>query len=591
MSGDNGLLDAGILIVDDRDANVKLLEYLLQGAGYRCVSATHDPYAVCQLHSTHHYDLILLDLQMPGMDGFQVMNALKDMEHGSYAPVMAITVQADYKLRALAAGAQDFIVKPFEAAELLSRVHNMLEVRLKYRQLEKTVNTLQSFALYDALTGLANRRLLLDRLQQSRLASERTRSHCALMFLDIDRFKQLNDTLGHDVGDVLLRQVSQRLLPCVQEGDCVSRFGGDEFVVLLNALGHESAEAEAQARKVANKMLDALSQTYDLNDHAYDSTLSAGVVVFLGDQEPVSDLLRKADLAMYRAKSQGRNIMCLFDQQMLLELQAHETLAVDMRQGLLDEEFVLHCQIQLNAQGRAVGAEAQVLWHHARQGLMSADTFMGLAEESGMVLPLGRWALQAACQQLLAWAQDPQTAALTLAVNIGASQLAQADFADSVASVLAQTGAPAAQLILVLAEGALVNDVEAVILKMNTLRALGVGFCLDDFRVGVPSLAHLKRLPLVQLKIGRHMVQAVLIDESVAVIARAILALGFSLGVPGLAEGISTAAQRHFFVGLGCQVFQGDFFGAAAAPADMLAQYQHKWLGNANTNVNPQVQP
>lgn len=581
MATSKHLFDARILIVDDREANVKLLEYLLQGAGYRCVSSTHDPYAVCDLHSTHHYDLILLDLQMPGMDGFQVMTALKEIEQSSYAPVLAVTVQADYKLRALAAGAQDFMVKPFEAAELLSRVHNMLEVRLKYRQLEKTVNKLESFALYDALTGLANRRLLLDRLQLSRVASEQTRSHCALMFLDIDRFKQLNDTLGHDVGDVLLRQVSQRLLPCVQEGDCVSRFGGDEFVVLLNALSHESAEAETQARSVANKMLDALSQTYNLNGHAYDSTLSAGVVVFLGDEEPVGDLLRKADLAMYRAKSLGRNTMCLFDQQMLRELQAHEALAVDMRQGLVNQDFELHCQIQLNAKGRAVGAEAKVLWRHASHGLMHSDAFMGLAEESGMVLPLGRWVLQAVCQQLLVWSRQPETAALTLAVNIGASQLAQSDFAETVAGVLAQTGAPAAQLILVLTEGALANDVEAVILKMNALRALGVGFCLDDFRVGVPSLAHLKRLPLVQLKMGRHMVQAVLTDESVAVIARAILALGFSLGVPGLAEGVITAAQRRFFVGLGCQVFQGDFFGTAAAPADMLAHYQQKWLTHA----------
>jgi diguanylate cyclase (GGDEF)-like protein len=422
--------------------------------------------------------------------------------------------------------------------------------------------------------------MLLDRLQQSRASSEETHSHCALMFLDIDRFKQLNDTLGHEVGDILLRQVSQRLLTCVRAGDCVSRFGGDEFVVLLNDLGPDPVQAETRARDVANQMLQVLSQTYNLNNHAYDSTLSAGVVVFLGGQEPVGDLLRKADLAMYRAKSQGRNTMCLFDQQMLLELRAHETLAADMRQGLVKEEFVLHCQIQLNAQGRAVGAEAHVLWRHASQGLMSAENFMGLAEESGTVLPLGKWVLQAACLQLVAWAQNPQTAALTLAVNLGASQLAQADFAETVTNVLKQTGAPAAKLILVLTEGALVNDVEGVIAKMNALKILGVGFCLDDFGVGFPSLAYLKRLPLVQLKMGRLMVQAVLTDESVAVIARAILALGFSLGVPGLAEGVSTAAQRRFFVGLGCQVFQGEFFGAPAAPADMLAQYEQKWLTN-----------
>jgi len=570
--------DADILIVDDREPNVKLLEYLLRGAGYQHVSSTRDPHAVCELHANHHYDLILLDLQMPGMDGFQVMNALKDMDRRGYAPVLAITVHADYKLRALAAGAQDFMVKPFEPAELLIRIRNMLEVRLKYRQLEKTVNQLESFALHDALTGLANRRLLLDRLRRSQMSGDHACSHCALMFLDIDHFKQLNDTLGHDVGDVLLRQVSQRLLTCVREGDCVARFGGDEFVVLLNALGQEPAEAQSLAHSMAQKMLHVLSQTYSLNEHAYDSTLSAGVVVFMGEQELAGDLLKKADLAMYRAKSRGRNNACFFDQEMLNELQIHDTLAQDMRLGLERREFALQYQIQIDAQGKAVGAEALVCWHHGRHGLMSAASFMDMAEESGMILPLGLWVLEAACHQLLAWAHDPQTANWTLAVNIGASQLVPADFAASVASVLQQTAAPAQRLILVLTEGALVNDVEDAIVKMNALRRLGVGFCLGEFGVGFPSLAYLKRLPLVQVRINRGMVQAVLTDESVAVVARAILALGASLGVPGLAQGVATAAQRRFFADLGCQAFQGDFFGDVAWPAEMLAQYQHKWL-------------
>lgn len=307
------ILEAHILLVDDLAANLVLLEQVLRGAGYQHLTFTQDPYAVCELHRIHDYDLILLDLQMPGMNGFEVMKGLRRMDPGGYAPVLAITAQPEHKLHALKAGARDFIAKPFNLTELTSRIHNLVEVRLLYKKLEQTVDTLASFALHDALTGLPNRRLLLDRLAQSRSTSARTRHHAALMFLDIDHFKQINDTLGHDAGDALLTQMSGRLLSCARKGDTVARFGGDEFVLLVDALSSQAPEAATQARGIAQKILHALQQPYCLNGHACNSSLSVGILIFRGDAEPVDELLKKADLAMYQAKSKGRNRLFFYD--------------------------------------------------------------------------------------------------------------------------------------------------------------------------------------------------------------------------------------------------------------------------------------
>jgi diguanylate cyclase (GGDEF)-like protein len=307
------ILAARILIVDDNESNVELLTQLLCDAGYHNLTATRDPFAVCDMHRTNPYDLILLDLQMPGMDGFEVMQGLQQMQTHGYLPILVVTAQPGHKLRALSSGAKDFIAKPFDVLEVKTRIHNMLEVRLLYKQLEQAVSTLKSFALHDPLTNLPNRRLLMDRLHQARLASARSQHHCALMFLDVDHFKQLNDTLGHDMGDLLLQQISERLVACAREGDSVARFGGDEFVVLLDGLSRQPGEAAAQAAVIAQKMLDALGRTYHLGAHDHDTSLSIGVVIFLGELEATGDLLKKADLAMYQAKSAGRHAVRFFD--------------------------------------------------------------------------------------------------------------------------------------------------------------------------------------------------------------------------------------------------------------------------------------
>jgi diguanylate cyclase (GGDEF)-like protein len=393
------------------------------------------------------------------------------------------------------------------------------------------------------------------------------------MFMDIDYFKQLNDTLGHDVGDLLLQQVAARAQTCVRAADSVARFGGDEFVVLLDALSPQPLEAIRQAQVIAQQMLQALGATYTLHEQSYDSTMSIGLVVFQGDTGPVGELLKMADLAMYHAKSLGRNRVCVFDPSMQSAGLAHDALATDMRRAMNADEFVLHYQIQVNLQGVPVGAEALLRWNHPDRGLMMPGEFLPLAENTGMILQLGEWALEAACKQVQMWAKSATTATWTLAVNISACQVAQADFVSRVSAVLDRTGAPPERLRLEITEATLLHDVEDVIAKVQTLKAKGLAFCLDDFGAGFAALAYLKRLPMVQIKVDQVVVQGVLEDVGLAVIARAIVALGASQRLPVIAEGVETVAQRDFFAKLGCNAFQGRLFGPPALPLVMHADY------------------
>ena len=300
------ILDASILIVDDQAANVQLLEEMLREAGYRCIASTMDPNAVCALHRANHYDLILLDLQMPGMDGFQVMEGLKEIEIDGYLPVLVITAQPGHKLRALNAGAKDFISKPFDLMEARMRIHNMLEVRLLYKHLEQYSLALESFALHDTLTGLPNRRLLFDRLALAIAHARRNSGAMAVMCLDLDGFKHINDTMGHDAGDALLRMVADRLVAAVRQEDTVARLGGDEFVIALS----ESSHADAVAR-LAEKVVQAVSKPYRIQGSDVHMTTSIGVGIYPTHGETVESLMKSADLALYETKRAGKNGYCV----------------------------------------------------------------------------------------------------------------------------------------------------------------------------------------------------------------------------------------------------------------------------------------
>lgn len=419
---------------------------------------------------------------------------------------------------------------------------------------------IRHLAFYDPLTQLPNRRLMQDRLRQALASSSRTGRVGALFLIDLDNFKSLNDTLGHDKGDQLLQQVAQRLVGCIREGDSVARLGGDEFVVLLEELSADPLEAGTQVETIGGKILATLNQTYLLADFAYHSTSSMGVSLFSGQRKGLDELLKQADLAMYQAKAAGRNRLRFFDPDMQAVVNARAALEADLRAGLENGQFLLYYQPQVSAEGRLMGAEMLLRWQHPERGLVSPDEFIPLAEETGLILPLGSWVLETACVQLVAWASRPDTAYLTLAVNVSAHQFRHPNFAEQTLALLDHTGANPQKLKLELTESLLLDDVEDTIAKMTTLKDRGVGFSLDDFGTGYSSLSYLKRLPLYQLKIDRSFVRDILTDPHDAAIARTIVALGQSLGLAVIAEGVETEGQRDFLGRQGCHAYQGYLF-------------------------------
>ncbi|PJI97503.1 diguanylate cyclase/phosphodiesterase with PAS/PAC and Chase sensor(s) [Acidovorax sp. 69] len=423
----------------------------------------------------------------------------------------------------------------------------------QHKAAEEEINNL---AYYDPLTRLPNRRLLMDRLQQALATSARHQRSGALLMLDLDNFKTLNETRGHDRGDALLLQVAHRLRGCVHEDDTVARQGGDEFVVVLEDLGGSPEEAAARGEEVGQRILSVLREPYQLDGDAHHSSLSMGVTIFSGMRETVDELLKRADLALYQAKDAGRDTLRFYDPQMQAAVSARATLELDMRAGLAQGQFELYYQPQID-HGRITGAEALLRWRHPRDGFISPAHFIPLAEETGLILPLGEWVLQTACKRLASWALRPELATLSLAVNVSPRQFHQSGFVAQVLASLAGSGANGHQLKLEMTESLLLEDVEDTIDKMGQLKGYGVGFSLDDFGTGYSSLSYLKRLPLDQLKIDQSFVRDVLTDPNDAAIARTVVALGTSLGLRVIAEGVETAAQLEFLERHHCHAWQG----------------------------------
>lgn len=411
-------------------------------------------------------------------------------------------------------------------------------------------------AFYDLLTQLPNRRLLLDRLQQALVAGARRQRCGALLMLDVDDFKTLNETRGHDQGDALLCQVAARVRDSVGTTHTVGRQGGDEFVVVLEDLDDDPVHAAAMTQEVGQAILHALRQPYLLDGQKCHATVSMGATIFQGLNDNVDELLRRADLAMYQAKNAGRDTLQFFDPRMQQVVRERATLEQDLRTGLAQQQFELYYQPQVE-DGKISGAEGLLRWHHPQQGFVSPAAFIPLAEESGLIVPLGEWVLHAACAQLALWAGQPDMAGLLLAVNVSPRQFHQPQFVTQVLQALAHSGAPAKRLKLELTEGLLLTDVDDTIAKMMQLKQHGVGFSLDDFGTGYSSLAYLKRLPLDQLKIDKSFVHDVLTDPNDAAIARTIVALGTSLGLRVIAEGVETEAQRIFLQENNCHAWQG----------------------------------
>jgi diguanylate cyclase (GGDEF)-like protein/PAS domain S-box-containing protein len=435
---------------------------------------------------------------------------------------------------------------------------------------------IKNLAFYDSLTGLPNRRLLLERLRQSLAATPHNLRKQALLLVDLDNFKTLNETLGHQIGDLLLQEAARRLVACLGEAGTVARLGGDEFVVMLEDLNATAEVAAAQAKSAGKSILAAIGLSYSLAGRACRSTASIGITVFGDLLVTAEEILQQADIALDQAKTAGRDTIHFFAPALQAAVNARATLENDLRQAIKTNQFVLHYQPQVDCD-RLIGAEALIRWNHPQRGLLAPGEFIPLAEETGLILPLGEWVLETACAQIAAWAERIAATNIRIAINISARQFRQPEFVPLVLAALDRTRADPQKLELELTESMLVESIEDVIAKMTYLKSHGLRFSLDDFGTGYSSLAYLKRLPLDLLKIDRSFVHDILVDAGSGAIAQTILSLSKAMGLPVIAEGVETEEQREFLSGLGCHSFQGYLFSRPLP----LEEFERLWLNSA----------
>ncbi|WP_114969745.1 putative bifunctional diguanylate cyclase/phosphodiesterase [Rhodoferax ferrireducens] len=446
-----------------------------------------------------------------------------------------------------------------EGRDEISKVMRALqEMQTKLGVNEEAIHQL---AFYDPLTKLPNRRLLRDRLQRAMSVSTRNQLYGAVLMIDLDNFKSINDTRGHDVGDALLVEIAGRIQSCIRQADTVARLGGDEFVVMLVDLSPNEAQAELQAMIIGKKILTAISQPCMLENQPHHGAASVGLCLFLGQNATIDDLLKRADISMYQAKSSGRNALRFYDPKIQASIESRIALEVELRDALPNKQLKLYYQIQMDNTLGILGAEVLLRWEHPQHGLVLPDQFIPMAEESGLIMPIGEWVLQKACEQLMEWSTNPATERFLLSVNVSGHQFRQPDFVAMVSRVLTQTGVNPARLKLELTESVVLHNINDTIDKMKTLNRQGVHFSMDDFGTGYSSLAHLTNLPIQQLKIDRSFVRNIVTNHNDAVIVQTIIGMAGNLGVAVIAEGVETEEQRACLEQFGCPTYQGYLYG------------------------------
>ncbi len=596
-----------ILIVDDKEDNLYYLQALLTGNGYLVELAHHGAEALVKARQKPP-QLIVSDLLMPVMDGYTLLRHWKGDAKLKKIPFIVYTATytepEDEKL-ALSLGADAFILKPSEPEDFLAKFVEVLakgvaatpntssttnndhsdtlqdysvilirKLEEKTLQLEEANQILQQdiarrkeaedkiqhLAYYDLLTNLPNRLLLIDRLQHTLAMSARHHNHGALLFIDLDHFKTLNDTKGHSVGDLLLVEVARRLQTCMREGDTLARLGGDEFVVILQDLSEDSSQAAVQAETVCAKIISTINLPYYLDSYLYHSSTSVGVCLFHNQEFTVDEVLKRADIAMYQAKNAGRNTQRFYDPTMQAVLEARAALESDLRLAIKRNQFRLYYQMQVDHSGNVHGAEALIRWQHPQKGLVPPLQFIPLTEETGLIIPIGHWVMETACAQIKRWESDPATQDLQVAVNVSACQFHDPSFVDRVIEMLSRHQIKSGKLKLELTESLVLDNVEEAIVKMQALKTFGVRFSMDDFGTGFSSLSYLTKLPLDQLKIDQSFIRNMCMNNRDAVVVQTIIGMANNLGIEVIAEGVELETQRKFLEQNKCNLCQGYLF-------------------------------
>ncbi|HEX8989744.1 MAG TPA: EAL domain-containing protein [Rhodocyclaceae bacterium] len=559
-----------VLVVDDDRSTRSALRYALQRSGFAVEEAVDGARALAMIDRVVP-DVILMDAVMPEMDGFTACARLQEMPRGKDIPVLMITALDDNISieRAFAAGASDYIPKPINLAVVNQRVRRVVEAN----RAEKHVRRL---AFNDTLTGLPNRVLFAETLNRAIEGAESQAQSLAVLFLDLDRFKFVNDTLGHEIGDRLLKAVASRIKYCVRSSDCVARLGGDEFTVLLPDLSDA-----AFAANVAEKICRTLASAFEIDGQEIFVSASIGISVFPGDGADVSTLLRHADTAMYRAK-RGSGGFEFYESGMEALVSDHLRLDTSLRRAVERDELVVYYQPKADtASGRLIGMEALVRWKHPERGMISPLEFIPLAEETGLIVPIGAWVLRTACAQMRAWVAAGIDD-LNVAVNLSGVQLAEAGFAAKVAAVLAETGLDARHLTLEITESVLMEHAREAVTTLRELKSIGLHIEIDDFGTGYSSLAYLKRFPVDALKIDRTFTRDMTENPDDAAIVTGIIALAHSLRLEVVAEGVETQQQRDFLMLLGCNTMQG-YYLSEPLPAE---EFAARMLGRGFPGAN-----
>ena len=445
-----------------------------------------------------------------------------------------------------------------DAANNVVGIASLVQDETAYK---KAQDEIERLAYYDTLTNLPNRRLLVDRLNQSLKVSKRTKSCVGVMFMDLDNFKTLNDTKGHAIGDLLLQKVAKRLQLSVRAHDTVARIGGDEFVIILDDLGKEIEAAKYAIKLVGDKLLKEINRPFALQDYEHYCTPSIGIYTYAAEGIGADEVLKRADAAMYQIKQSGRNNINFYDDSMQPVLDLLSNLKNDLNFALAHSQLEIHYQTQVGTNEKAIGAEALLRWNHPELGSIPPSKFIPLAEDTGLIIPIGTWVLQQACFQLQKWSDSPKTSKLRLSVNVSALQFAQSDFVNQVENALKMSGCNPKQLMLELTESLVLRNINEVVDKMNALKNIGVLLSLDDFGMGYSSLSVLKQLPLDELKIDQSFVADAIEGSDSALIIQTIISMGGNLGLDVIAEGVANQAQESLLKKAGCKMYQGYLFG------------------------------